>query len=180
MQTSQQSSWNIALMQSIKRIQDAKPHGLTITYDVTENVSQADAERILRQYADSGKYGILWCNSTFPDALAAVRKDYPDYAFVVTGAGNKPMDTNGYWFDDYAQDSTYLMGINKRQDDEEQHPGRRRNVPLSQREHRRECLHCRRAVGQPKREGQNVNDPEAGWTRQEGQQVCQSSDRRWG
>jgi basic membrane protein A len=111
LETAVESPWNTAFLQSLERVQQEKPHGLTISYDMTESVAMADAERVLRQYADSGKYQIIWAHSGFSDAVNVLKKQYPNLLWVVTGAGNDPVGENAYWIDAYLHEPSYLMGI---------------------------------------------------------------------
>lgn len=103
--------WNASLLQALTRVKELKPHGLDISWDVSENVAQADEERVLRQYADSGKYGIIWDNGPSSEVVRLLLKDYPEILFAVDGAGNKPLGGNGYYFDSNVHECAYLLGI---------------------------------------------------------------------
>jgi basic membrane lipoprotein Med (substrate-binding protein (PBP1-ABC) superfamily) len=111
--TAIESPWNTAFLQTLERLQAEKPHGLTISYDLTESVPQPDHERVLREYADSGEYPIIWAHSAFADAVGLLKDEYPDLLWVVTGAGNspEPLGGNAYWLDAYIHEPAYLMGI---------------------------------------------------------------------
>ncbi len=47
--------WNTAWLQAWDRVKAEHPHGLTINVTYTENVAPPDAERVLRQLAQTGK-----------------------------------------------------------------------------------------------------------------------------
>lgn len=103
--------WNTALFQSLERVQKEKPHGVEISWDASENVFPPDAERVLRNYAKTGKYDIIIAHSTFPEAIDGVRNDFKDIIFVGTGAGNKAFGGNTVWVDKFIHEPAYLMGI---------------------------------------------------------------------
>jgi basic membrane protein A len=103
--------WCTAFIQMIERLQAEKPHGLTINLDYTENVAPPDAERVLQQYADTGKYQILWAHSAYYDAVSALKDQYPNYLWVGAGSGYEPMGDNAYRVDVYLHEPAYLMGI---------------------------------------------------------------------
>ena len=87
----------------------AKDRG-DIDYDFSENVSNADYERLLRQYAESGSRLIVGEAFAVEAAVRKVARDYPDVAFLV-GSSGKPQAPNLAVFDDYIQESSYLSGI---------------------------------------------------------------------
>jgi len=106
-----ESAFNFTLMNSIEVVQAEKPHGLTINVDVTEQVSGPDAVRVMRDYAETGEYGIIWCNSSFSDEVAEVKDDYPEIAFVVTGAPNEAPGGNQYRIYMDLYEPAYLLGM---------------------------------------------------------------------
>ena len=109
--TTVEQPWYTALLQMIERLKAEKPHGLTINFDYTESVAPPDAERVLRQYADSGKYQILWAHSAYGDSIKAMMDDYPEIMFVYAGSGNEPLGRNAYWIDVYLHEPAYLAGV---------------------------------------------------------------------
>lgn len=103
--------WYSSMWEAMNRAAEASPHGLTITNEFFEGVAYADAERIIRELATSGKYGIIFAHSTYADAIDAVKDDFPDMLFVFSGAGNTPTGGNGYWIDMVLHEPAYLAGI---------------------------------------------------------------------
>jgi len=89
----------------------AKDRG-DIEYVATENVSNTDYERVMREYAEAGNKLILGEVFGVEDAARAVAKDYPDTAFLM-GSSFKPDSAvpNFAVFDNYIQDASYLSGI---------------------------------------------------------------------
>ena len=89
----------------------AKERG-DIDYVATENVSNTDYERVMREYAEAGNKLILGEVFGVEDAARAVAADYPDTAFLM-GSSFKPDDAvpNFSPFDNYIQDASYLTGI---------------------------------------------------------------------
>ena len=89
----------------------AKDRG-DIEYVATENVSNTDYERVMREYAEAGNKLILGEVFGVEDAARAVAKDYPETAFLM-GSSFKPDSAvpNFAVFDNYIQDASYLSGI---------------------------------------------------------------------
>jgi basic membrane protein A len=103
--------WNTAWLQAWDRIKAERPHGLTINVTYTENVAPPDAERVLRQYAQTGKYQAIFAHSSFSDAVKVVAKDYPNILWAISGSGNTGIGGNVYWFYVWNYEPAYLMGI---------------------------------------------------------------------
>jgi basic membrane lipoprotein Med (substrate-binding protein (PBP1-ABC) superfamily) len=103
--------WNTSFMQAIDRLQEEKPHGLTINLDYTENVAPPDAERVMRQYAETGEYDIIWAHSGYHDAVTALKDEYPEILWVGAGSGYEPMSDNAYRADVVLHEPAYLAGI---------------------------------------------------------------------
>jgi len=89
----------------------AKDRG-DIEYVATENVSNTDYERVMREYAEAGNKLILGEVFGVEDAARTVAADYPETAFLM-GSSFKPDDKNPNFsvFDNYIQDASYLTGI---------------------------------------------------------------------
>lgn len=111
--TTAEEPWNTALLQAMDRVIAAKPHGLTISYTFQENIDTPDGERVFGELASTGEYGIIWGDSVYPDAIAAVAPQYPDMAFVGAGSGYDvtQMGENRYLVDVRIQEAAYLNGI---------------------------------------------------------------------
>lgn len=89
----------------------AKDRG-DIDYVATENVSNTDYERVMREYAEAGNKLIVGEVFGVEEAARTVAADYPDTAFLM-GSSFKPDDAvpNFAVFDNYIQDASYLTGI---------------------------------------------------------------------
>jgi basic membrane protein A len=89
----------------------AKDRG-DIEYVATENVSNTDYERVMREYAEAGNQLIVGEVFGVEDAARTVATDYPDTAFLM-GSSFKPDDAvpNFAPFDNYIQDASYLTGL---------------------------------------------------------------------
>lgn len=105
-----ESPWNNSMMQALKRVQAEKPHGLEISWDIVENAGFVDIERILREFAVTGKYDIIWAHSSYADAIERLLPEFPDIMWVHTG-GNRYVAENVYWLEMYYHEATYLEGI---------------------------------------------------------------------
>jgi len=104
-------AWYKAFVESFKRIQAQKPHGLTLNLDYTENVWGDDAERALREYAASGKYQIIWATSSYSDQVQNLKDKYPDILWAFTGSGNTALGGNAYWTYNHVHEAAYLLGV---------------------------------------------------------------------
>ena len=83
-----------------------------ITYVFSENTSNTDYPRVMREYADAGHQLILGEIFGVEQAAREVAMDYPDTAFLM-GSSLKPdaATPNLAVFDNYIQDASYLSGI---------------------------------------------------------------------
>ncbi|MEI4473761.1 BMP family protein [Frigidibacter sp. MR17.24] len=83
-----------------------------IEYTYTENVSNTDYPRVMREYAEGGTQLILGEVFGVEQEAREVAMDYPDTAFLV-GSSFKPDGSleNFGVFDNYIQDASYLTGI---------------------------------------------------------------------
>jgi len=103
--------WHTAFAQAFDRVSQDAPYGLEMTLTVTENVAPPDAERILRQYAETGEYEIIWAHSAYYEAVQVLAPKYPDIAWIYTGSGNEAIGGNAYWADVFIHEPAYLAGI---------------------------------------------------------------------
>jgi basic membrane protein A and related proteins len=89
----------------------AKARG-DIDYVFSENTSNNDYERVMREYCEAGNKLILGEVFGVEEAARSVAKDYPDTAFLM-GSSFKPDAAvpNFSVFDNYIQDASYLTGI---------------------------------------------------------------------
>lgn len=106
-----EETWAMSFYKSMERVMAAKPHGVTVKMDYTENVYGDDAERVIREYAKTGKYQIIWATSGFSDQVKNVKDDFPEILFVVSGSGNEGMGGNAYWTYTHIHEPAYLMGM---------------------------------------------------------------------
>ena len=83
-----------------------------ITYVYSENTSNNDYERVMREYCEAGHKLIIGEAFAVEQAARAVAADYPDVAFLL-GSSFKPQEDypNFAVFDNYIQDASYLSGI---------------------------------------------------------------------
>jgi len=109
--TPTEEPWNTVLLQALDRVIAEAPHGLTITYTFQELIATPDGERVMRELATSGEYGIIWGHSVYPDAIMNLAPEFPDIAFVGGGSGYEPMGDNAYWANMFVHESAYLLGI---------------------------------------------------------------------
>ncbi len=81
-----------------------------IEYVFSENVSNADYERVMRGYAEKGNALIVGESFAVEAAARKVAKDYPKVSFLM-GSSGKPQAPNFSVFDNYIQEPAYLTGM---------------------------------------------------------------------
>ncbi|HYN60861.1 MAG TPA: BMP family protein [Rubrivivax sp.] len=81
-----------------------------IEYVFSENVANADYERVMRQYAEKGHTLIVGESFAVEAAARKVAKDYPKVSFLM-GSSGKPQEPNFSVFDNYIQEPAYLSGM---------------------------------------------------------------------
>ena len=83
-----------------------------VVYTYTENVTNTDYPRVMREYAEQGVQLIVGEIFGAEQEAREVAADYPDTAFLMGSSflpdGNNP---NMAVFDNYIQDASYLSGI---------------------------------------------------------------------
>lgn len=85
----------------------AKNLGIEVAY--SENVADADAERVMRDYATRG-YGLIFAHSfSYGDATLAVAADFPEVMFMAGTAQNMAPNVGTYDNPDYQ--GAYLTGM---------------------------------------------------------------------
>lgn len=92
-----------------KALEAAKARG-EIDYVYSENVANADYERVMRQYAEQGNGLVVGEAFAVEAAARKVAKDYPKTAFLL-GSSGKPQAPNFSVFDNYIQEPSYLTGM---------------------------------------------------------------------
>ncbi len=81
-----------------------------IEYKASENVSNADYERVMREYATGGSVLIVGEAFAVEAAARKVAKDFPKVSFLM-GSSGKPQAPNFSVFDNYIQEPAYLSGM---------------------------------------------------------------------
>ncbi len=81
-----------------------------IEYKASENVSNADYERVMRQYAQEGNAFIMGESFAVEAAARKVAKDFPKVSFLM-GSSGKPQAPNFSVFDNFIQEPAYLSGM---------------------------------------------------------------------
>ncbi len=81
-----------------------------IEYVFSENVANADYERVMRQYAEGGHTLVVGESFAVEAAARKVAKDYPKVSFLM-GSSGKPQAPNFAVFDNYIQEPAYLTGM---------------------------------------------------------------------
>ncbi|GKT21578.1 BMP family protein [Acidovorax sp. SUPP3334] len=92
-----------------KALKAAETRG-EIEYKSSENVANADYERVMREYATGGSQLIFGEVFGVEAAARKVAKDFPKTAFVM-GSSGKPQAPNFSVFDNYIQEPAYLSGM---------------------------------------------------------------------
>ena len=92
-----------------KALKAAEARG-EIEYKATENVANADYERVMREYATAGNQLIVGEAFAVEAAARKVAKDFPKVSFLM-GSSQKPQAPNFSVFDNYIQEPAYLSGM---------------------------------------------------------------------
>ena len=92
-----------------KALKAAEARG-DIEYKATENVANADYERVMREYVAAGNTLIVGEAFAVEAAARKVAKDSPKVSFLM-GSSGKPQAPNFAVFDNYIQESAYLTGM---------------------------------------------------------------------
>lgn len=92
-----------------KALEAAKGRG-EIEYVYSENVTNTDYERVMRQYAEGGNQLIVGEAFAVEKACRDVAKNYPKVAFLM-GSSGKPDGQNFSVFDNYIHEPSYLTGM---------------------------------------------------------------------
>ena len=92
-----------------KALKAAEARG-EIEYKASENVSNADYERVMREYATGGNQLIVGESFAVEAAARKVAKDFPNTWFLM-GSSGKPQAPNFSVFDNYIQEPAYLSGM---------------------------------------------------------------------
>jgi basic membrane lipoprotein Med (substrate-binding protein (PBP1-ABC) superfamily) len=92
-----------------KALKAAEARG-EIEYKASENVSNADYERVMREYATGGNRLIVGESFAVEAAARKVAKDFPKVSFLM-GSSGKPQAPNFSVFDNYIQEPAYLTGL---------------------------------------------------------------------
>lgn len=101
-----EQQWAGRLHQALKA---AEARG-EIEYKASENVSNADYERVMREYATGGSMLIVGEAFAVEAAARKVAKDFPKVSFLM-GSSSKPQAPNFSVFDNYIQEPAYLSGM---------------------------------------------------------------------
>ncbi|MEL6752127.1 MAG: BMP family protein [Pseudomonadota bacterium] len=81
-----------------------------IEYKFSENVANADYERVMREYAEGGADLVVGESFAVEKAARDVAAAYPDVKFLM-GSSGKPQEPNFAVFDNYIQEPAYLTGM---------------------------------------------------------------------
>ena len=92
-----------------KALKAAEARG-EIEYKASENVSNADYERVMLEYANGGNNLIVGEAFAVEAAARKVAKQFPKVAFLL-GSSGKPQAPNFSVFDNYIQEPAYLTGM---------------------------------------------------------------------
>ena len=92
-----------------KALKAAEARG-DIEYKATENVANADYERVMREYATAGNTLVVGESFAVEAAARKVAKDFPKVSFLM-GSSGKPQEPNFAVFDNYIQEPAYLSGM---------------------------------------------------------------------
>jgi len=81
-----------------------------IEYTFSENVSNTDYERVMREFSEAGVDLVVGEIFGLESAARKVAEDYPETAFLM-GSSFKPQEPNLSVFDNYIHEPAYLSGM---------------------------------------------------------------------
>jgi len=83
---------------------------LEISYDQTESVVGEDAIRVMREYAESGRYQIIWSTEgAGVDYIQTMNKEFPEIIFAHPGP-EQGLGDNDAWVQNLVYEAAYLQG----------------------------------------------------------------------
>ena len=107
-----ENSWDASFLEAYARVQAELPHGLTMNdLDYTEGVWGDQAMVVLREYAKTGLYDIIWSNSAFSDEVSVLKDEFPEILWVTVGSGNRVLGDNSIWVFHHIHECGYLQGM---------------------------------------------------------------------
>ena len=92
-----------------KALKAAEARG-EIEYKASENVTNADYERVVREYATQGNQLVVGEAFAVEAAARKVAKDFPKVSFLM-GSSGKPQAPNFSVFDNFIHEPSYLAGM---------------------------------------------------------------------
>lgn len=106
-----ENDWDLMFYQSFQRVQAKTPHGLQID-DIayTTGGYGADLVRVMREYAATGKYDIIYTDGGYVEQMDALKTDFPNVMFVQAGYPIGKTGGNVFFVLKYINEATYLMG----------------------------------------------------------------------
>lgn len=106
-----EAAWDGTLLRDVEALESAAPHGLHITSKHIDGVWGEQAGDAMDLLAKTGKYQIIWANSSYSDQVKVLKDKYPEILFVVVGSGNEGLGGNSYWVYKRAHEPSFLMGV---------------------------------------------------------------------
>ena len=99
-------SWNYQMQQAAQKL--AAERGIEL--DISEKVPPAEAERVIREYADNGFNFIITHSFGYGEALFKVAEEYPDVVFAWPGGIDRTAENIADYNQPFYQ-AAYLMGV---------------------------------------------------------------------
>jgi basic membrane lipoprotein Med (substrate-binding protein (PBP1-ABC) superfamily) len=106
-----ENAWARAWLDSFEQVQKKSAPGLNITLKYTENVYADTAASVIRGYAETGKYDVIWAHSSYSDEVEALKDEFPNILFVTVGGGNRPLGGNSYLIYLHLHEPAYAAGV---------------------------------------------------------------------
>jgi len=102
--------WERTFQEALDRVVAEKPYGLEISYDQTESVVGEDAIRVMLEYAESGRYQIIWSTEgAGVDYIQTMNKEFPEIIFAHPGP-EQGLGDNDAWVQNLVYEAAYLQG----------------------------------------------------------------------
>ena len=110
--TSAEEPWNSVYVSAWDRVAATKPHGLTMTLDVAENVAVSDVSRVMNEYFNTGEYDVIISHGgEYKDATEEFADANTETLTIANGSVFEPRGGNYFHSNVYIQECAYLTGI---------------------------------------------------------------------
>jgi len=104
--------WYSTSIDSLNKLKENNDYGVDIEYVYSENIWGEDSLRVMREYAETGEYGIVWsCTGSDSEYIKQIQDEFPDVLFAHSGGGGEGLGKNSAWVWGLVHEPAYLLGM---------------------------------------------------------------------